>query len=157
MLVFWVSCFTAASGEVIEEFALEDGRSLGTSIAVDRSTKINGSGSVRIETLWPTSICLAEVAGLEIDEAKLVYQAQVKSQLSEGVAYLEMWCHVGGGRYFSRGKDSAVQGSSDWTPLETPFFLQKGQTVEKVTLNLVIEGIGTVWVDDASLVRQSLE
>jgi hypothetical protein len=155
--VLWLACLTAASGEVIKVLPLNDSGLLGTVITADSTTKADGEGSIRIDVLWPTTICLGEVADLEIDESKLVYRASVKSDLAEGMAYLELWCHVSGGRYFSRGKDSVVQGSSEWTVLETPFFLQKGQKVEKVTLNVVIEGIGTVWVDAASLIRQPLQ
>ena len=62
-----------------------------------------------------------------------------------------MWCEVGGGRYFSRGMNSKVAGTMDWLILQTPFFLQAGQKVNRVTLNIVINGKGTVWVDDVVL------
>jgi len=68
-----------------------------------------------------------------------------------------MWCQVAGKQYFSRGLDSVVSGSSGWTTLETPFLLAAGQTVEKVILNIVVNGKGTVWVDDVTLFRESLQ
>ena len=156
MLMFW-AFLTMVSAEIVHELPLNDRDSLGTVINEDNSVKAEGSGSIRIETLAPTTICLGEVSGLDIDESELLYQAKVKSKLVEGTAYLEMWCHVNGGRYFSRGKNSVVRGSTGWQTLETRFFLQKGEKVEKAVLNVVIEGKGTVWIDAVTLARQPLE
>ena len=36
-------------------------------------------------------------------------------------------------------------------------FVQKGQKPNKVTLNIVINGKGTVWIDDIVLSREPLE
>jgi hypothetical protein len=65
-----------------------------------------------------------------------------------------MWAHVDGGQYFSRGMNDAVQGTSDWKTIQTPFLFEKGQKPGKVTLNIVINGTGTVWVDDIGLSRE---
>jgi hypothetical protein len=94
--------------------------------------------------------------GLDIAGAKLVYKAKVKSDL-EGTAFLEMWVHVGGGQYFSRGMDNVVKQKSDWKIIQTPFLFQKGQKPDKVTLNVVINGKGTVWVDDIVLSKEPLK
>jgi len=74
----------------------------------------------------------------------------------EGTAFLEMWCHVGGGQYFSRGMNSFVSGTSEWKKLETPFFLQAGQKAEKAILGIVINGKGTVWIDEIRLSKEPL-
>jgi hypothetical protein len=111
---------------------------------------------VRISTLGPTTICLAEVSKLNVENAKLVYQAKVRSEALEGTALLEMWCHVGGGQYFSRGMNSFVSGTSEWKKLETPFFLQAGQKAEKAIMGIVINGKGTVWIDEIRLSKEPL-
>jgi hypothetical protein len=118
--------------------------------------KAEGKGSIKITTQWPTTICLGEVASLNVENAKLVYKAKVKSDL-EGTAFLEMWAHVGGGQYFSRGMDDAVRQKTDWKVIQTPFLFQKGQRPDKVTLNLVINGKGTVWIDDIVLSKEPLK
>jgi hypothetical protein len=143
--------------EEIKKLSLDQTASLGTSITMDPKVKTEGSASVRISTLWPTTICLGKVSGLQVDNAKLIYEAKVRSEGLEGTAFLEMWCHVAGGQYFSRGMNSVVTGTTDWKKLETPFFLQPGQKAEKVTLNIVINGKGTVWVDDVMLSRGPLK
>ena len=67
-----------------------------------------------------------------------------------------MWVSVDGGHYFSRGLDDQVQGKSDWKTVQTPFMFQKNQKPDKVTLNVVIKGIGTVWVDDIVISKEPL-
>jgi hypothetical protein len=53
--------------------------------------------------------------------------------------------------------NDSVQGKSDWKTIRTPFLFQKGQKPDKVTLNIVINGIGTVWIDDIVLSKEPLK
>jgi hypothetical protein len=91
-----------------------------------------------------------------VENVKLVYQAKLRCENLKGTAFLEMWCHVGDGQYFSRGMNSVVTGTTNWKTLQTPFFLQAGQKATNVTLNVVINGNGTVWVDDVRLLEEPL-
>jgi hypothetical protein len=69
-----------------------------------------------------------------------------------------MWCHFPGlGEFFSRNPQSAVTGTTNWTSMETVFFLKKGERPDNVKLNLVIGGKGTVWIDDIRLRRGPLQ
>ena len=86
----------------------------------------------------------------------MVYSAKVKTEL-DGMAFLEMWVHVGGGKFFSKGMNDVVSQKTDWKMIETPFMLQKGQKPEKVTLNLVINGKGTIWIDCIVLSKEPLK
>ena len=146
-----------AQANELRKLALDDASSLGTTVSTDPTVKQEGNGSIRISTLWPTTICLAEVQELNVENAQLIYRARVKSEKLEGTAFLEMWCHVGGGQYFSRGMNSVVTGTMDWKTLQTPFFLQPAQRAKKATLNIVINGKGTVWVDDVHLLQEPLK
>ena len=98
------------------------------------------------------------MTGPEIDNAKLVYSAKVKTELDgNGTAFLELWAHVVGGQFFSKGTNDAVSQKSDWKTIQTSFMFQKGQKPDKVTLNLVINGKGTVWIDDVVLSKEPLK
>ena len=132
------------------KMSLDDASTLGTTIQTDLNVKTEGKGSIRITTLYPTTVCLGEVNSLDLENARLVYKAKVKSDL-KGAAYLEMWAYVGTGQYFSKGMNDPVKGKSDWKSIQTPFIFQKGQNPEKIILNLVINGTGTVWIDDIVL------
>jgi len=139
----------------LKKLSLDDATSIGLQIQSDATIKVEGRSSLKIATLWPTSICLGEVSGLNIENAKLIYKAKLKTDL-QGSAYLEMWVGVDGGQYFSRGLNDQVQGKSEWKAVQTPFMFKKGQKPDKVTLNVVINGTGTIWVDDIVLVKEAL-
>jgi hypothetical protein len=139
----------------LKRLSLDDASSIGTTIQTDSKTKTEGKGSVKITTKHPTTVCLGEVAGLDIENVRLIYRAKVKSDL-EGVAFLEMWVHVNSGQYFSKGMNDPIEGKTDWKSILTPFLFQKGQKPDKVVLNLVINGKGTVWIDDVVLSRAPL-
>lgn len=67
-------------------------------------------------------------------------------------AYLETWCAFPGrGEYFSRALHDPLTGSVDWVTQEAPFLLEADQRPSRVKFNLVIEGRGTVWLDDVTL------
>lgn len=145
-----------AGAEELMKLKLDDAATLATTIQTDTQVKTEGKGSIRITTQWPTTICLGQVDGLNLENAKLVYQAKIKSDLA-GTAFLEMWVQVGTGQYFSKGMNDLASGKSDWKTIQTPFFFQKGQKPDRVTLNLVINGKGTVWIDDLVLAKEPLK
>jgi hypothetical protein len=146
----------SASAQELKKLNLDDASLIGTTIQTDSQVKAEGKGSVKITTRWPTTICLGEVSGLDVENATLIYRAKVKSDL-DGTAYLELWAHVGGGQFFSRGMNDVVSQKTDWKTIQTPFIFQKGQKPDKVTLNLIINGKGTVWVDDVVLSKERLK
>jgi len=147
---------SSAYSEDLKKLKLDDASAIGTTIQTDIHVKAEGKASVKITTRWPTTICLGEVSGLDVENAKLLYKAKVKSDL-DGTAFLEMWAHVGGGQYFSKGMNDVVSQKTEWKIIQTPFLFQKGQRPDKVTLNLVINGKGTVWIDDIVLSKEPLK
>ncbi|NQT91231.1 MAG: hypothetical protein HQ559_00605 [Lentisphaerae bacterium] len=154
--VAMVLATVGARAEELKKLSMDDASSVSPKIEVDAKTKVEGKSSIKITTRWPTTVCLGEVRGPDIENAKLVYSARVKTAL-EGSAFLEMWAHVGDGQYFSKGMNDAVKQTSDWKTIRTPFLFQKGQIPDKVTLNLVIKGKGTVWIDDVVLSKAPLK
>lgn len=148
----------AAGADILKKLSLDDPGETSPKIEADTVVTAEGDASLRIISRWPVTVCLGEVAGLDIENVTLVYSAQVKTRLEgAGSAFLEMWAHVDGGQYFSRGMDDTVGRESDWKTIRTRFTLQKGQTPEKITLNLVINGKGTVWIDDVNLAADPLK
>jgi hypothetical protein len=158
LLIFSLLVLVVSSAypEDLKKLNLDDASAIGTTIQTDIHVKAEGKASIKITTQWPTTICLGEVAGLDVENAKLLYKAKVKSDL-DCSAFLEMWVHVGGGQYFSRGMNDVVGKKTDWKIIQTPFLFQKGQRPDKVTLNIVINGKGTVWIDDIVLSKEPLK
>jgi len=147
---------SSSRAEDLRKLALDDVSTASPKIEADANVKVEGTSSIRITAQWPTTVYLGELADLDVENAKLVYSAKVKTAL-DGTAFLEMWAHVRGGQYFSKGTHDHVKGKSEWKTIQTPFVFQKGQKPDKVTLNLVINGTGTVWVDDILLSKEPLK
>ncbi len=146
----------------LRRFALDNTEGLITQsgVRIDKQISSDGNGSLRIEAMEPTTIRLFEtgdIDDIDIEDARLIYQAQLRTENVEGQVYLEMWCHFPGrGEFFSKGLMNPLSGTNDWTLAETPFLLKKGENPDNVKLNLVVEGKGTVWIDDIRLLKGPL-
>lgn len=126
-------------------------------VQIDKQISSDGNGSLRITATKPTTVRLFEVQDPDIENARLIYQAKVRTEGVKGQVYLEMWCHFPGkGEFFSRDLQTPLTGTTEWTTEEIPFFLRKGEKPDNVKLNLVIDGKGTVWIDDICLSRGPL-
>jgi hypothetical protein len=160
-LLLAAGCQSATTeAEVIRPLTVDsmDGVLTQSGVSFDKAVTIDGTGALRIDASGPTVIRLYEVSGLTIDDARLIYRARVKTENLEGPAFLEMWCSFPGlGEYFSRSLQSPITGTVDWSTQETPFFLQKGQKPELVKLNVVVNGRGTLWIDDIALMKGPLK
>ena len=135
-----------------------DGIITQSGVQIDNVISKDGKGTLKIGAAEPTVIRLFETGDIDIQDARLIYQAKVRTEGVQGQVFLEMWCHFPGkGEFFSRGLQSPVSGTTEWTSVETPFFLQKGENPDNVKLNLVINGTGTVWIDDIHLIKGPLQ
>src|SRR5262245_30234221 len=158
--VFVVGCENSNTSSEVRHFPIANLEVVLTrsGVSIDKSITSDGNGALKIVADQPTTVRLFEVRGLEIENARLLYQARLRTEGVKGQVYLEMWCHFSGlGEFFSRGLHAPLSGSVEWTTQEIPFFLQPGQKPELVKLNVVVNGQGTVWIDDISLSKGSLE
>lgn len=145
---------------VLKEFPVDNLNEIITQsgVGIVKNVSSDGNGSLRIVAKEPTIVRLFEVDDIDIDDARLIYQARVRTKDVEGQVYLEMWCHFPGkGEFFSRGLDSPLTGTTNWVTLQIPFFLKKGEKPDYVKLNIVINGTGTVWIDDVRLLKAPLQ
>jgi hypothetical protein len=127
-------------------------------VQFDREVSSDGNGSLKIIATEPTVVRLFELGDIDIENARLIYQAKVRTEGVEGQVFLEMWCHFPGkGEFFSRGLQTPLTGTTNWTTEETPFFLKKGENPDNVKLNLVINGKGTAWIDDIRVLKGPLQ
>ena len=160
-LVLVVMGCSQPSSQVVElkRFPLDnlEGVMTQSGVQLDKGVSSDGHGSLRVAAAEPTVVRLFELGDIDIENARLLYQAKVRTEGVEGQVYLEMLCHFPGkGEFFSRGLETPLTGTTDWTTEETPFFFQKGENPDNVQLNLVIKGKGTAWIDDIRLLQGSL-
>jgi hypothetical protein len=129
-----------------------------TDLQIDREIFTEGTGSLRMRASEPITVQLFELGDLDVENARLTYQAKLRTEDLEGQVYLEMWCHFPEkGEFFSRGLDTPLMGTMDWVTVETPFFLKKGENPDNLRLNLVIDGTGRAWIDDIRLLKGPLQ
>ena len=134
-----------------------DGLVTRSGVVLDREVSSDGNGSLRVTFTEPATIRLYETGDLDVENARLTYRAKIRTADLEGRVYLEMWCvFLGRGEYFSRDLGTPVTGTQEWSTEETPFFLETGDNPDNVKLNLVVEGTGTVWIDDVRLLEGPL-
>jgi hypothetical protein len=127
-------------------------------VSIDNEYFTEGQASLRIENEKPRVVRLIETGDLDIEKARLTYQAKLKSKNLEGDAYLEVWCHFPGkGEYYSRALHSKISGDTDWSSHETIFTMTENENPDNIKLNLVINGQGTVWIDEIRLIKTPLE
>jgi len=127
-------------------------------VEFDEEISSDGRGSLKIAVAEPTVVRLFRIGDVDVENACLIYRAWIRTEDVDGKVYLEMWCHFPGrGEFFSRGLHGPLSGTTDWTTRETPFFLKKGENPDLVELNLVLDGEGTVWIDDIRLFKGPLK
>jgi len=161
-ILIFVSGCSKPSGPVmaVKQYPLEsmEGLITRTDVSIDKEITSDGNGSLRITTNQPTTIRLYETGDINVENARLTYQAKVRTEDMQGKVYLEMWCQfTGKGEFFSRDLSSPLGGTTDWSTEETSFFLRKGENPDNVKLNLVVDGKGTVWIDDVRLFKGPLQ
>lgn len=129
-----------------------------SAVQFDKEVSSDGNGSLKITATESAVVRLFELGDIDVENARLIYQARVRTEGVEGQVYLEMWCHFPGkGEFFSRGLQTPLTGTTNWATEETPFFLKKGENPDNVKLNLVINGKGTAWIDDVRVLKGPLE
>lgn len=134
-----------------------DGVLTQTGVAFDSTTSADGNGSLKIIADAPASVRLFETGDIDVENARVIYRARLRTEGVEGNVYLEMWCSfTGKGEFFSRALQAPLTGTVEWTSQETPFFLKTGENPDNIKLNVVIDGKGTVWVDAIELIKGPL-
>ena len=140
----------------VRKYALDDLQAVITKsgVELDKSAAGEGRTCLKVTADAPTVVRLFETGPVDVEDARLIYQARLRTENVQGQAYLEMWCHFPDqGEFFSRGLDRPLTGTTAWTTVETPFVLKQGQKPDNVKLNLVITGKGTAWIDDIRLLE----
>ncbi|MBI5571823.1 MAG: hypothetical protein HY914_17910 [Desulfomonile tiedjei] len=150
----------AENVQVLKSWSIDgmDGILTTSEVTIDKETSSDGKGALKIVASQPRVVPLFEVPAPGVDNATVIYQAKLRAQDVKGQAYLEMWCRFPEkGEFFSRGLDAPLSGSTEWVLRKTPFFLKKGEKPDLIKLNLVINGTGTVWIDDVQLLKGPLQ
>jgi len=129
IIVFVATCSTKSVETAdIKHYPIDslEGIITKSGIQIDKKITSDGNASLRITTSKPTTVRLYETGDIDIENARLIYQAKLRTEGVEGQVYIEMWCHFPGkSEFFSRALQSPLSGSNEWTSQETPFFSKR--------------------------------
>lgn len=145
--------------EEVARFPLNSLSELATTegVNIDTGVTTDGVGSVRVDAEGPTTVTLLEVTDLDAQNTTLTFEARVRSQDLQGSAHIEMEVFLPEQEPVSTpGLGRMVSGTTEWGVATTSFYFQPGQQPEAVRLNLVVDGAGTVWLDEVRLLRTPL-
>jgi hypothetical protein len=127
-------------------------------IQIDKEISSDGKGSLKITSQGFQVVRLFETGDLDMDSCRLIYQARLRTQDFEGGVFLGMECHFAGkGDFFARDVEHPLTGTTRWTTEEVTFYLRQGENPDNVRLHLILDGKGTVWIDDVKLLKAPLQ
>lgn len=116
---------------------------------------VNSSGKTVVE--------LFNLEGSGLGDKKLTYSARIRSEDlkategTRGIAYLELTVTFpDGGELVADGPRVPISGTTQWRSADTDLYVDKGGDPESVTLDLIVEGQGKVWVSDVRLSTRPL-
>ena len=150
----FISCSIQTKPTELRHFPIDDlkGMVAQSGVQLDKTVSSDGNGSIKIVAAGPVVIPLYNIDDIRVEATQLIYEARIKSESLNGQAYLEMWCvFKKKGEYYSRGFDSAIAGTTEWKTIKTIFLLRKNEMPDQIKLNVVVNGVGTVWIDDIHL------
>jgi len=153
-----VSPFTMPAGKRVKAFRPTD-----KTLTTDRVVRDGDGWRIDSRENEFRTIHLFEVPNPGVDGCLLIYRLQIKTRLL-GSAYQEMWVRFPKatadapieGEFFSKGFDRIVSGNTDWTTYLIHFRLERNQRPDLVKLDLVVGGLGRVWVKNVELVQAPL-
>jgi len=109
-----------------------------------------GVWRVAYDGATPATFAVTTITKPAIGRTQYAVVGEVRHVNVQGQGYLEMWNHFpGGGAYFSRtlaeqGPLRTITGSSEWRPFALPFTKGNEPDPEKLAVNVVLAGPGTV-------------
>ncbi len=126
------------------------------SAVVDTQDPAEGTGSLKIAAAQPVTLPLFEIK-LPGDGAKFTLQYKMKVKDFSGDAYGTMEVnYASGGKQSLNNYQSALGATSVWQQRELIYTVQRGQKVSSIVFSVILNGSGTVWVDDVHLIRAPL-
>ena len=104
------------------------------------------------------TLILFNLDGGELGEKRLTYSARLRSEDlkatddTRGIAFLELKAVFPDGEdLVARGPRVPVTATTDWETANTVLYVDKGENPDRVTLALMVEGSGKVWIEDVKL------
>ena len=127
-------------------------------VQIDRKMSSDNQGSIYINASEPRTIELIELNNENLKNKRLTFKAQMRSEDLKasgdvrGISYIELAAKFPDGEELvSRGPRIPIKGTTDWRVVDTVLYIDNNDSPESLKLNLVVEGVGSVWIDSVEL------
>lgn len=127
-------------------------------LSADATLSADGRASILVDAARPRVVRLVEFTPPpDLENRLLVARARMRPVLRNGRAYLQLWARVPG-RDELPGRDLklAYARTRDFADAGAQVRLEKGLAPDRVRIDLVVEGVGKVWLDDLRLLAEPL-
>lgn len=130
-------------------------------LKLDNEVSYDGLGSIRVDSKDTTTAYIFVLYDIPVKRAKLTWEAYCKSEDLKGEAFLEMGVQISKKyrkeleSYLHQSKDF-LRGTTNWQKIKVEFLVLENLKVDVVQLNLIIEGEGTVWIDQVRFVATTI-
>lgn len=142
-------------------------------LPINSAQDIVSSGSVRIDPESENALLvnsdgkkeieLFDIEGTGLGDKKLTYSAVMRTKDlmstddTRGIAYLELTVlFPDGEELVARGPRVPLSGTTEWRSAETVLYVDKGGDPQNVSLDLIVDGAGKVWLQDLRLSTRPL-
>lgn len=144
---------TFARAVELARFPLDGEVPPGRAASFDPGVSQDGNGSLRVTTAEGGLLRLYDLDELGIVQGQVTLTGFLRSRDLGGQAMLELRCRPAeGDAAFVRGLQSAATGNTDWRAQEIRFTDPAlCRDPVSIQINLLIQGAGTVWVDNLRL------
>ena len=121
--------------------------------------KLAKQAVVEVKGPADAAVQILEIGDPQAPSHRYMLRGKVKYAGVDKTAYLEMWSHFADDKaYFTRtladkGPTAKIEGDSDWREITLPFFSNEGYLPQKLIVNVVIPGQGTVQLTPFTLTK----
>lgn len=152
----------ASSAAVVwadREIAWPAADKLPKNVVLHAAGKIDKQPVVEIKGPAEKAVQILEIGDPKAPSHRYMLRGKVKYAGVKEDSYLEMWNHFPDGKaFFSRtlaesGPVAKIQGDSDWREINLPFFSEEGYLPEKLVVNVVVPGDGTIYLTPLTLTK----
>ncbi len=127
-----------------------------TRITVDGAITHDGHGSIKIEAVQGATITVAAEDRVQPPSGGTVWcRAQLRCENLKGTASLVMHLETAGGAQLYTRSPAPISGTTDWREVLIPMRMNPDAAVKRLAVNLVIQGEGTVWVDEIQITHEA--
>jgi len=158
-LLILVTCSPPQEQSIeINHFSFDslEGRKAQSGVELDAHISHDGQGSWRITADDPRVVKLVELTNVNLTQPQLRSTAWVRTDQGTGYVYFELRCRFANNReVFARTLGQSLSSPPKWKRMNTQLLFKQTETPTTIELNLVINGQGTVWVDDVHLFQSS--